>query len=58
MASDTAREPRSWAQAIELLLQRGDLLVANLLTASVSMDDLLNDWEQLRSAGPDVGTNE
>ena len=46
---DTAREPRSWAQAIEPLLQRGDRLVENLLTASVSMEDFLNDWEQLRT---------
>ncbi|MHB0956769.1 MAG: HzsA-related protein [Pirellulaceae bacterium] len=45
----TAREPRSWAQAIEQLLQRGDLLIENLQGASVSLDDFLDKWEQLRS---------
>ena len=45
----TTREPRTWAQAIELVLQRGDQLIQNLLLASVPLEDLLDQWEQLRN---------
>ncbi len=44
----TAREPRTWSQALEQVLQRGDQLIENLLLASCPLDDLPDQWEQLR----------
>jgi hypothetical protein len=45
----TAREPRTWAQAIELVLQRGDQLIQDLLLSSVPLEGLPDQWEQLRN---------
>lgn len=53
------REPRTWSQAIELVLQRGDQLIQDLTGMQVPLHDLVDQWEGLRGefvavgAGPD-----
>ena len=44
----TLREPRSWAQAVQAVLERGDRLIQNLAAAGVALADLTGTWEELR----------
>ena len=44
----TAREPRTWAQAIELVLAARRPVDPESAAAAVPLDDLLDQWEQLR----------
>jgi len=44
----TAREPRTWQQAIENVMRRGDLLIQNLAAAGTSPTDLTDTWRKLR----------
>ena len=45
----TDREPRSWEQAIENVMERGDRLIQDLTVAGVPLADLTDAWEELRS---------
>ncbi len=44
----TLREPRSRAQAVHAVLERGDRLIQNLTAAGVAIADLTGTWEELR----------
>jgi len=44
----TARERRSWDEAIQTVLERGDRLIQNLAASGVSLDGLSGAWESLR----------
>ena len=44
----TVREPRNWAEAVARLFTRGDRLLSDLQRASVPLDDLTQQWEQLK----------
>ncbi|MCY2993959.1 MAG: NPCBM/NEW2 domain-containing protein [Planctomycetota bacterium] len=44
----TLREPRTWAEAIQTLLQRGDRLIQNLAATGASPTELAAQWEALR----------
>ncbi len=45
----TPREPRSWDEVIQTVLDRGDRLIAHLAAAGVSLDKLTGPWEDLRA---------
>jgi hypothetical protein len=45
----TAREPRSWDEAIRTVMERGDRLIDDLILAGVSLDGLTGPWEELRA---------
>jgi hypothetical protein len=47
---DTRREPRTWNAAIEVLFQRGDELVRDLLQAGAPLGELPDRWSALRNA--------
>lgn len=46
---ETPRESRSYDEAIATTFQRGDELLANLATAGVSLNELVDRWETLRA---------
>ncbi len=45
----TARERRSWGEAIEAVLERGDRLIRNLAASGVPLDELAAPWQAARS---------
>ena len=45
----TAHEPRTWQQAIEAVLQRGDRLIAHLASTGVSLKKLTAQWQEART---------
>ncbi|NUQ62295.1 MAG: NPCBM/NEW2 domain-containing protein [Pirellulales bacterium] len=50
----TARESRSWEEAIGAVLDRGDRLIGHLAEAKVSLDGLAASWESLRARRQDL----
>jgi len=45
----TARETRTWAEAVQNVLQRGDALIQNLSASEVPINDLAEQWKQSRA---------
>ncbi len=45
----TDRNPGSWVEAIEQIVQRGDLLIDDLNDKEISLESLTTEWKQLRS---------
>ena len=52
----TLREPRSWAEAIQTLLPRGDRLLQNLAASGTAPAELAAQWEALRSQYQNLAT--
>jgi hypothetical protein len=54
----TARERRTWAEAIQTVFERGDCLIRNLSGAGVQLTEPLSRWEKLRASYQELSTRE
>ena len=54
----TPREPRSWAQAVVTVFDRGDQLIEHLATKHVPLEDLAEAWDRLRSQHESLSAND
>jgi NPCBM/NEW2 domain-containing protein/hydrazine synthase alpha subunit-like protein/WD40 repeat protein len=54
----TDREPRTYSEAVQIVLERGDRLVQDLTVSGVALGDLVGQWGQARSEWKTLSAND
>jgi len=55
---NTPREPRTWAEAIQKVLECGNALIQDLAASAVPIQDLAGQWEELRTEWQTLSTTD
>ena len=54
----TEREARSYGEAVQLMIERGDRLIQDLTTSGISLGDLVERWEGARAEGKTLSADD